>query len=121
MFYGFGARDWDTFYHGEIAGEYHLFNSNQNSQFVKLKTFPSESYALTFYYYFHDLDELHFLGTPVSSRNWADEINAGVEYFLDERAYIYAGIAWSTPNTAAREIFGDRDFTVVQTWMAFTF
>ncbi|MDA0823697.1 MAG: hypothetical protein O3C28_14960 [Proteobacteria bacterium] len=29
LFYGFGARGWDTFHHGEIAGEYHLFNRNQ--------------------------------------------------------------------------------------------
>jgi hypothetical protein len=121
LFYGFGARGWDTFYHGEIAGEYHLFNSNQVTKFVKLRTAPSESYALTFYYYMHDLDERHFFGQQVSSRDWADEINAGIEYFGTDRIYIYAGIAWSTPNAAAREIFGGKNFTVIQSWMSFNF
>lgn len=121
LFYGFGARGWDTFYHGEIAGEYHLFNSNQVTQFVKIRTAPSESYVFTFYYFQHDLDERHFFGTPVSSRDWADEINAGVEYFDSDRTYIYAGIARSTPNNAAREIFGNDNFTVVQSWMSFKF
>lgn len=121
LFYGFGARGWDTFYHGEIAGEYHLFNSNQVTQFIKLTTAPRDSYLLTFYYYTHDLDERHFFGQPVTSRDWADEINTGIEYFGIEGAYIYAGIAWSTPNTAAREIFGDENFTVLQTWMQFKF
>lgn len=122
LFYGFYAREWDTFYQGEIAGEYHLFNSNQVTQFIKLRTFPKPSIALTFYYFQHDLEELNYYGTPVRSRDWADEINAGIEYFRGEKTYLYAGIAWSTPNAAAREIFGgDDDFTVIQTWMSFKF
>ncbi len=121
MFYGFYAREWDTFYQGEIAGEYHLFNSNQNTWFAKIRTFPLPAVALTLYYFQHDLDEPNYYGTPVSTTDWADEINVGVEYFQGEEIYLYAGIAWSTPNTAAREIFGDDDFTVIQTWMMFRF
>lgn len=121
LFYGFYAREWDTFYQGEIAGEYHLFNSNQNTQFIKLRTFPSASIAITLYYYQHDLDEPNYFGTPLSSSNWADEINFGVEYFKGDEIYVYAGVAWSTPKAAAKELFGADDFTVVQTWMSFHF
>jgi hypothetical protein len=122
MFYGFYGREWDTFYQGEIAGEYHLFNTNQVTQFLKLRSFPRPELAFTVYYFQHDLEERHYYGTPLSSRDWADEINAGVEYFGGEKTYIYVGIAWSTPNAAAREVFGDdHDFTVVQTWMMFHF
>ncbi|MGR9093414.1 MAG: hypothetical protein ACU85U_22810 [Gammaproteobacteria bacterium] len=121
LFYGFYAREWDTFYQGEIAGEYHLFNSNQVTQFVKLRTFPQPAIALTFYYFQHDLEERNYYGSPVGSRDWADEINAGIEYFRGHDIYLYAGVAWSTPNAAAREIFGQDDFTVVQTWMSFHF
>ena len=121
LFYGFYAREWDTFYQGEIAGEYHLFNSNQVTQFVKLRTFPQPSIALTIYYFQHDLEERNYFGTPVRSRDWADEINAGIEYFRGQDIYLYAGVAWSTPNAAARELFGSDDFTVVQTWMSFHF
>jgi hypothetical protein len=121
LFYGFYAREWDTFYQGEIAGEYHLFNSNQETQFFKIKTFPSERFAITFYYFEHDLDEPNYYGTSTSTVDWADEINFGVEYFAGEKAYIYAGLAWSTPNQAAREIFSGDNFTVIQTWMSFHF
>jgi len=106
---------------GEITGEYNLFNSNLVTQFVKVRTFPSDAFALTFYYFQHDLEERNYYGTPVSSSDWADEINAGVEYFHDHDIYIYAGIAWSTPNAAAREVYGNDDFTVIQTWMSFKF
>jgi len=121
LFYGFYAREWDTFYQGEIAGEYHLFNSNQVTQFVKFRTFPQASIALTVYYFQHDLEERNYYGTPLASRDWADEINAGIEYFRGHEIYLYAGVAWSTPNAAAREVYGDDDFTVVQTWMSFHF
>jgi hypothetical protein len=111
LFYTFYKREWDTW-----------FNQNQITQMVKLRSFPSERWALTFYYYRHDLDEHQFLGVPLSSTAWADEINLSVEYFLDERFYGYAGLAWSTPDTAAVEFFGsDRDFTVVQTFLMVTF
>lgn len=121
LFYSFGNRGWDAFYQGEIAGEYHLFNSNQVTRFLKLRTAPHERFALTAYYYEHDLAERHFFGTPVASRDWTDEVNAGVEYIVGHEVYVYAGVAWSTPNAAARAIFGDRDFTVWQTWMSLRF
>ena len=121
LFYGFYAREWDTFYQGEIAGEYHLFNSNQETQFFKVRTFPAQQFAITFYYFEHDLDEPHYFGTRTSTVDWADEINIGVEYFAGDKVYIYTGFAWSTPNQAAREVFQGDNFSVLQTWMSFKF
>ena len=37
LYYTIFKRGWDTWYQGEIAGEYHLFNSNQITQMFKLK------------------------------------------------------------------------------------
>lgn len=122
LYFTIFRRDWDTWYQGEIAGEYHLFNQNQVTQMFKIKTFPRPTWALTFYYYHHELEEPQYFGTPVSSTAWADELNFGVERFLGARFYGYAGIAWSTPNTAAQEIFGDDDnFAVIQTFLSYTF
>jgi hypothetical protein len=121
LFYTIFKRDWDTWYQGEIAGEYHLFNQNQVTQMFKLKSFPHPQWALTFYYYHHDLEEPHYFDTPVTATDWSDEINFGVEHFRDGFFYAYAGVAWSTPHAAAREIFGDDDFTVIQTFISFTF
>ena len=122
LFYTFYKREWDTWYQGEIAGEYHLFNQNQVTQMVKLRSFPLENWALTLYYYRHDLDEPQYFGTPLASSAWADEINLSVEYFHGTSFYGYAGLAWSRPDEAAREAFGhDDDFTVIQTFLMYTF
>ena len=121
LYYTIFKRDWDTWYQGEIAGEYHLFNQNQVTQMFKIKTYPRPNWAPTFYYYHHELEEPQYFGTRVSDTNWADELNFGVEYFRGERFYGYAGVAWSTPNTAAEEILGNDNFAVVQTYLSFTF
>ena len=121
LYYTIFKRDWDTWYQGEIAGEYHLFNQNQLTQMFKLKLFPAPTWALTVYYYVHELNEPHYFNTPVSNTEWAKELNFGVEKFVSDRFYGYAGVAWSTPDAAAKEVFGDKDFTVIQTYLSFTF
>ncbi len=121
LYFTIFKRDWDTWYQGEIAGEYHLFNQNQITQMVKLKAFPRPSWAVTAYYYHHDLEEPHYFGTPVTDTSWADEINLGIEYFLGQRFYGYAGIAWSTPGDAVKQLLGEDDFTVIQTYLSYTF
>jgi hypothetical protein len=34
---------------------------------------------------------------------------------------LYVGAAWATPGAAAREVFGNEDQTVVQTFISYTF
>lgn len=121
LFFTIFRRDWDTFYQGEIAGEYHLFNQNQVTQMLKLKTFPRPDWALGLWYYHHALEQPHYFATQLTERNWADEVNVGVEHFMAKRYYTYLGFAWSTPNAAARQVFGDEEFWVVQTYLSYTF
>ena len=63
-----------------------------------------------------DPEEPQYFGTQVTDTAWADEINFGVEHYRGERFCAYVGIAWSTPDTAVEELFGDHDFTVIQTF-----
>lgn len=121
LFFTIFKRDWDTWYQGEIAGEYHLFNQNQVTQMFKVKAFPRERWAVTLWYYHHELEEPQYFGTPVPDTNWSDEINFGVEHFVGQRFYGFAGVAWSTPRTAAKALFGDDDFWVVETFLSVTF
>ena len=121
LFYTIFRRDWDTWYQGEIAGEYHLYNQNQITQMVKLKTLPWPQWSLTFYYYHHQLQEPHYFAQQLSETNWADELNFGVEHFIGERFFGYAGIAWSTPNAAARQVYSDKNFWVIQTYLSYNF
>ena len=57
----------------------------------------------------------------MSDESWADGLNLGVEYILGQRFYGYAGIAWSTPNTAAEEILSNDNFAVMETFLSYTF
>lgn len=122
LFYGFYTREWDTWYQGEVAGEYHLFNSNQISHMVKLKAMAREDVAVTLYWYRHDLEEANYFGVPLKSTRWGDELNLGAEYFIGHKFYGYVGALWGLPSEAATEFFGsDDDFVVLQTWLSYTF
>ena len=105
-----------------MAGEYHLFNTNQISHMVKFKVMPRPDVAVTLYWYHHDLDEPQYFGTPLRHTAWGDELNLGAEYFVGQKFYGYVGALWGTPRAAAREFFGHADdFVVLQTWLSYTF
>jgi len=122
LFFTIFKRDWDTWYQGEITGEYHLFNENQRTHMAKLKVFPRPDLSLGLWYYTHDLDTPQYFGIPVTDTDWAEELNLGVEYYPSDRLYTYWGFAWSTPHRAAVDVFGDNDdMLVVQMFVSYTY
>ena len=121
LYYTIFKRGWDTWYQGEIAGEYHLFNSNQITQMFKLKLPLSKNSFAVIYYYDHELNEKHYFGQRVDSKKWSSELNLGVEQMKSTGFYGYFGLAFSRPRSAAKEIFGDDDFFVVQTFFSYNF
>jgi hypothetical protein len=121
LFFTIFKRDWDTWYQGEVAGEFHLFNQNQVSQMAKVKIFPRSDISLGLWYYSHDLDTPHYFGKVVSDTDWSDEINAAIEYFPAKHVYAYLGFAWARPHQAANEVFGSDDTFVVQTYLSYTY
>jgi len=118
--YGIG-RDWDTWFQGEITGEYHLFNNNQDTHLIKIKAYPHEQWAIAAYYLNFKLDEKHWFGTPTSSDDWADEINLTVEYYPTDNFYVFGALAWATPGDAAKEMMGDDDALIAEVWFTYTF
>ncbi|MFT4563472.1 MAG: hypothetical protein ACI9BW_003228 [Gammaproteobacteria bacterium] len=122
LFFTIFKRDWDTWYQGEVTGEFHLFNQNQITQMAKLKVYPRSDVSLGFWYYTHDLDTPQYFGTPVTDTDWAQEVNLAVEYYPNDRLYTYLGFAWGTPHQAAVDVFGDNDDTLVlQTFVSYTY
>lgn len=122
LFFTIFKRDWDTWYQGEVTGEFHLFNQNQRTQMAKLKVYPRTDMSLGFWYYTHDLDTAQYFGTPVSDTDWAEEVNLGLEYYPSDKLYTFFGFAWSTPHRAAQDIFGDDDDTfVVEMFLSYTY
>ncbi len=121
LFFTFGKRDWDTWYQGEINGEFFLFNQNQITHMLKVKAYPSAQYAVMAMLYHHELDTPQYFGLPTTSTNWSDEVNVELEFYPTERLYGLAGIAWATPNRAARDIFGEDAQLVLELFLSYTF
>jgi len=122
LFFTIFKRDWDTWYMGEITGEFHLFNQNQNTHMAKLKVFPTRSSAFGFWYYQHALDTPQYFGLPTRSTAWADEINFSFEYYPDDRFYWFAGVSLASPRAAAEEVFRDDETQMVlETFVSYTF
>jgi len=88
---------------------------------AKVKVFPSQRTALGFWYYHHELATAQYFGLPTQHLEWTDELNWSFEFFASDRLYWYVGAAWATPGAAAREVFGNEDQTVVQTFISYTF
>lgn len=118
--YSFGKRDWDTWYQGEVVGEAHLFNQNQVTQMLKVRAYPRAGWTLGAAYFHHDLQQPHYFGVPVRGEHWADEVNAWVDHYPDDRLYFRAFVAWATPGVAARQVFGDDDQIVIGLWLTYT-
>lgn len=120
FFYGY--EDWGTWYQGEVTGEYLLFNSNQLSHTLHLSASPSETLGVGALYYSFDLDVPSYFGTPVTSRDFADELNLYLDWTLNEQVTL--SLAWgiALPGKAAREVFGDGErFQVLELSLALAF
>ncbi len=120
LFFTFGKRDWDTWYQGEVNGEFFLFNENQVSHMVKAVVYPSPTYALKAMYYHHELDTPQYFGVPTTSENWSDELNLQLEFYPTDRLYGLLGVAWATPNQAAEDVFGNESQLVLGVFLSYT-
>jgi hypothetical protein len=123
LFFTIFKRDWDTWYQGEVTGEFHLFNQNQRSQMAKIKVFPTARSAFGFWYYHHALDTPQYFGVPTAGNTeWADELNVSFEYYPSDRLYYFAGFAVAAPAAAAQAVYGhNKTQTVVETFVSYTF
>jgi len=107
LFYGFDG--WGTWFQGEIVGEYMLFNSNQRNHMVHLAAAPTDAVGVGAIYYHFDLDKKNFFGLPLTSKDFADEINFYVDWTVNDNVYVSAVAGAAFPDSGAKQIFGDND------------
>jgi hypothetical protein len=120
FFYGY--EDWGTWYQGEVTGEYLLFNSNQVSHTLQLSASPSETLGVGAIYYSFDLDRPNYFGIPVSSLDFADELNLYLDWTLTKQATLSLAYGIAFPGKAAWEVFGDGErFQVLELSLALAF
>ncbi len=120
LFYGFTG--WGTWFQGEIVGEYLLFNSNQRNHMIHLAATPNDKVGIGAIYYHFDLDKNNYFGTPVTSRDFADEINFYIDWTLNDNVYIGAVAAAAFPGSGAKQAFGDnKNIYAFQTFVVLNF
>lgn len=121
MFYGF-LRGWGTHFMGEVVGEYHLFNSNQHIQMVHLNLVPTDKLSVGAIYYNFKLDQNNIFGTPVTSDEYADEINLYADYALNDNVWISGVFGCAFPGEAAEQYRGDdQAMMIVEAYVSFYF
>lgn len=79
LFYGSGPRDFGTWYMGEIAGQYQLFNTNEDVHMLSASIQATSQIKLMANYYRFMLDQ----STPTlhtTSRHFSDELDLVGEY-----------------------------------------
>jgi len=83
LFYSAGPRDFGSWFMGEIAGQYQLFNTNEDVHMVSLSATPTSQIKLIATYYRFMLDHavLDSTGQQMSGRrHYADEVDLVAEY-----------------------------------------
>ena len=133
LFYYAGYRGWGTWYQGEIAGEYLLFNSNQQTHMVKLQVHPLESLTVTGLYFNHSLDEKNYFEIPVTQTDFMDEFNLIVEWIPIPSIYVAGIVGYGITGDAYEEVFAtpnpvtgalvraDDNPAVYEIWVQFTY
>jgi hypothetical protein len=100
-----GFYDWGTWWQGEIGGEYFLSNSNLISHQVRLHLTPSESVTGGLIGYLFRLDQPASFAPGVTSEDLATELDAYVDWSLNDNIIVSFVAAWADPHEAAEQGF----------------
>jgi hypothetical protein len=117
-----GFYDWGTWWQGEIGGEYFLSNSNLISHQVRLHLTPSESVSGGLIGYSFLLDHPASFAPGVTSDKLATELDAYVDWSLNDNIIVSFVAAFADPQEAAEQGF-DRtsNFTYGMIYFAYSY
>ena len=89
---------------------------------VKLSLAPTGALGLGAIYYHFALDEKNHFGTPVSSRNFADEVNLYADWMISEHVFVGGVTGVAFPAKGAEQAIGDEEnIFVLEAYMVLTF
>ncbi len=122
LFYGFDKRGWGTWFQGEVIGGWLLFNSNQRNHLLHLAATPCAPLTVGLIGGTFALVESNYLGTPVVSRHFGDELNLYADWAVNDQIAVSAAYGVMFPGDAAIEAFGDDEkFHVIEMGVYFSF
>jgi hypothetical protein len=117
-----GFYDWGTWWQGEIAGEYFVANSNLTSHQVRLHLTPSESVSGGLIGYSFLLDQPASFAPGVTSDKLATELDAYVDWSLNDNIIVSFVAAFADPQEAAEQGYGrTSNFTYGMIYVAYSY
>ena len=109
----YGFEDWETWYIGEVWGEYVHFNSNLDAHQVFLWAYPYENLRAGAVFINFQVDETDTGGFySVSDEDMGNEFNLIADWSVNDNMAISAVYAAFFPGGGAEDLFGGTD----QTW-----
>lgn len=97
----FGSTDWETWYQGEILGEYPLDNSDLDTHMLKLKVKPIEPVAVTLAYINYN--------THQTDEDFAQEYDLIIDWTVNDHLALSLVGGIATPDDAAEATYGGDD------------
>ncbi len=124
----YGAiRGWGTWFMGEIAGEYMLFNSNENVRMLHAKVQPTDAVTVGGIGYIFAYDQPGSVArtsgaTGVSSRDFGREVDLYMDWAASDWLSISTAVGLFVPGQGAKEAYGSgKDVGVVETLISLRF
>jgi hypothetical protein len=100
-----GFFDWGYWWQGEIVGEYAVSNSNLVSHMVRAHVAPRDTLEGGLIWYKFFLDQPASFGPGVTDPDLALEIDAYVDWQINDNFSASFVAAWADPGAAARQAF----------------
>jgi hypothetical protein len=98
-----GFDELGTWWQGEIAGEYFLSNSNLKSQLIRAHVTPSDAVEGGVLFYDFTLDQPASFGAGVTDKDVAFEIDAYVDWTLNDNISLSFVAAFADPGRAVEQ------------------
>jgi hypothetical protein len=117
-----GFHDWGAWWQGEIAGEYFLSNSNLISHQVRLHLAPAEAIGTGLLFFKFNADEPEAYGPGVTSGDIAFEVDAYMDWELNENFTLSLLGAFANPGRLVEQAYGRRDnFVYGMAYIAYSY
>ena len=117
-----GFYDWGTWWQGEIAGEYFLSNSNLKSHQIRAHLTPNDAIGGGLVFFKFNLDRPEAVGPEVTATDVASEVDAYVDWNLNDNFTISTVLAYADPGKAVRQATGrTKNFAYGMVYLAYSF
>jgi len=117
-----GFYDWGAWWQGEIAGEYFLSNSNLKSHQIRVHVSPSDALGGGLMFFKFGFDQPRSVGPEVTATDAASEIDAYVDWKVNENFTVSVIGAYADPGKAVQQATGrTKNFVYAMVYLGYSF